>query len=218
LNEDAKQSLPVLLDLLRAVYRSAQGDAPSPVAATLAQVLQEMDRFPKLPSPCAPGRRLPSCRHLGAALESAVAGPHAQLGSAFAALEPFLKWMQNPNYTGGQGDRAFLDNYAYCDFLGPRGLAKCGDLAMGCLLLGPGTLYADHAHPAVEIYLLLSGPAEWRLDGGAWVVRSAGSLIHHASGQVHAMRAGDTPLLLLYAWLGHLDTPASMTTASPETR
>jgi len=211
MQERGKDPFLALMGLLRGIYDAARADASGPLAATLEQILGGLGRVQAPPSALPPGHRLPACRHLDAALKAAAAGPHPEVAAAFAALEPSLQWMQNPNYTEGNADNAFLENYAYCDFLGPRGLVDCGDLAMGALLLGPGTLYADHAHPAVEAYFLLNGPADWRLDGGDWVERLAGSMIHHASGQVHAMRAGAAPLLLLYAWLGHLNTPASMT-------
>lgn len=210
--------LAALLAEMRRIYAVARAATPGEAAGTLDRLLSALDGADGTAVPIRPpgaaGCRLPACRHLPAALEDAEAGAWPAAAAAFRALEPALSWMQNPNYTGGQGDAAFLENYGYCDFVGPRGLVETGDLAMGCLLMGPDLLYPDHFHPAVEVYVLLTGPAGWRLDGGAWREMPAGSLVYHASNRLHAMRAGAGPLLLAYAWLGALDVPASV--AAPD--
>ena len=97
-----------------------------------------------------------------------------------------------------------------------RAAAPAADprLALGVLLLGPGTHYPLHAHPAVEVYYTLT-PGEWWRDDGPWRLEPPGTAIHHPPDVRHATRAGAVPLLALYLWRGDLATHASLTPAAP---
>ncbi len=44
------------------------------------------------------------------------------------------------------------------------------------------------------------GAAHWRQGDAVWRERPPGTLIHHCSEEIHAMRTGDQPLLALYLW------------------
>ena len=81
------------------------------------------------------------------------------------------------------------------------------------LLLGPGTLYPLHEHPAVEIYCPLTLDAEWWLGDGPWRSEPPTAIIYHAPGVRHAMRAGLSPLLAVYIWRGDLATHARLSPA-----
>src|SRR5690606_24414945 len=109
----------------------------------------------------------------------------------------------------------FLDAYGYFVLAGPAdgppAFVECPGLACGLLLLGPGTLYPPHRHPAAELYLPLTGDGEWQEGDSAWRRVPAGAVIHHASGVVHAMRAAAAPLLAAYLWMGDLATYARLT-------
>ena len=94
---------------------------------------------------------------------------------------------------------------------GPGGLVETHALALGLLLLGPGTHYPTHRHPAVEIYVVASGEGEWRMGEGPWRRRPAGEVIRHDSMVPHATRALGDPLLAVYVWRGDLDTHARIT-------
>ena len=84
-----------------------------------------------------------------------------------------LQWRQNPNYVGAD----FLDGYAYCELVGPRGHLQHADVALGLLLLGPRVTYPEHAHPAAEIYGVVAGRAEWLQGDRIWRRRTPGELI-----------------------------------------
>ncbi len=115
-----------------------------------------------------------------------------------------LPWRQNPTYT----DESFLGRYAYCELVGPTGLAPHAKVSIGLLHLAPGAFYPSHAHPAEEAYHLLAGSSEWQSGAGVMTRRSPGDRMEHPSGVSHAMRAGTTPMLALYVWRGDLVTPA----------
>ena len=153
--------------------------------------------------------RLPVCRFW----KKAMGGGHPLL-APLAALEPSLRWVQNPNYVASPPDPSFLENYGYTVLAGPGGLIETRALALGLLLLGPGTHYPTHRHPAVEIYVVASGESEWRMGEEPWRRRPVGDVIRHEPMISHATRALVEPLLAVYVWRGDLDTHARITGAS----
>jgi quercetin dioxygenase-like cupin family protein len=206
--------------LLTALSRRLEAAGPDAAAearpdlAWFAAALAALPRPGALAARAPDGLPLPACRFWDGALLAALDGPAADLAAPLAALSPALAWAQNPNYVRDPPDPAFLDNYGYAVIAGPPAgpPALVGDeaLAFGVLLLGPGTLYPAHDHPALELYITLDAAGAWQRGGGRWRRPAAGSLIHHPSGMVHAMRAGKTPLLALYLWRGALATHARL--------
>jgi hypothetical protein len=144
-------------------------------------------------------------QYLPAAL--ALAPPStAAVCASLTALQGALHWRQNASYT----DPHFLRGYGYCELLGPNGHWHTNRLALGLLLLGPELTYPEHAHPATEIYVVLSGNAQWRQGADPWRQRPPASVIQHASMEPHAMRTGAEPLLAAYLWRDHLHEPARL--------
>ena len=160
---------------------------------------------------------LPACRFWSAAIEAEGGSePLDGLRHALAGLGPWLIWTQNPNYRRAPPSADFLDHYGYAVVGGPRdgppALVEHASLAVGVLLLGPGTHYPLHQHPATEIYVPLN-TAEWRRGDGPWREEPAGAMILHPSGMPHATRTGQRPLLAIYLWAGDLGTHARLATA-----
>ncbi len=140
-------------------------------------------------------------RWLGVAAASAPPGPLSSLARAVAAAAPLLAWRQT--YDPSEVAASFLERYGWCELIGATGPIPSAALAAGVLLLGPGTHYPPHAHVAEELYVPLSGTAQWsRGHGGDFESRQPGEPIFHASGESHAMRTGAAPLLALYLWQG----------------
>lgn len=128
---------------------------------------------------------------------------HAFLRS-FEAAKGELAWRQNRTYS----DTEFLKRYAYTELIGPSGLVVCDSVSAGLLVLAPETFYPPHAHPAEEIYHVISGASEWQQGDRPAVVREPGARVHHASAEPHSMRTGAEALLALYLWRGDLHSPA----------
>ena len=148
---------------------------------------------------------LPVVQHLAVALGHFDA--HTQRAcNAVSKLKGALHWSQNSTYA----DQDFLQGYAYCELLGPRGHLQHRELALGLLLLQPVITYPAHAHPAVETYVVLSGHAQWRQGDHKWRERGPGDVITHASMEPHAMRTNAEPLLAAYLWQDHLDESARL--------
>jgi quercetin dioxygenase-like cupin family protein len=79
-------------------------------------------------------------------------------------------------------------------------------MLLGFTLIAPHTNYPAHAHPAIELYLVVAGAASWRLGDAQAEIRPPGSVIVHPSRAPHAMITGAGPLLALFTWRGDLVT------------
>jgi hypothetical protein len=117
---------------------------------------------------------------------------------ALVTASPGLAWRRS--YSADAVDPRFYRNYGWTELAGLTGPVPSRHLACGVLILGPGVTYPPHRHEAEELYVPLSGSAEWRHGPGGWRVRPPGSVIHHARHESHAMRTGATPLLAVYLW------------------
>ena len=126
--------------------------------------------------------------------------------TSLTALQGALHWRQNASYS----DPEFLRGYGYCELLGPAGHWLSNRISLGLLLLGPNLTYPEHLHPATELYVVLSGNAQWRQGRDPWRRRPPASVIEHASMEPHAMRTGAEPLLAAYLWRDHLHEPARL--------
>lgn len=94
-----------------------------------------------------------------------------------------------------------------------RGMEKCGGFS--CVsedawwdesdAWAPETIYPAHAHPAVELYHVVSGTALWTA-GDILRRRVPGDFILHPSGVRHATRTQAQPLLAIYTWTGEVGT------------
>lgn len=114
------------------------------------------------------------------------------------ALVNSLAWRQT--YAASQVHGGFLDRYGYAELVGLSGPVPSEQLAIGVLMLGPGVLYPRHRHEADEVYIPLSGRAQWQQGDAEWRRVEPGTVLHHASDVPHAMRTDNEPLLALYVW------------------
>ena len=207
-----------LVALESALAASAAGDQST--AAPLgefARLTRSIDATSDWPGRHASTERLPVCRFWDSALEGGARSAVDPLVSALRALGPSLSWAQNPNYRRHPPGPTFLDNYGYAVIVGPAdgppAIAVAPRLALGVLLLGPGAHYPRHEHPAIEIYYTLTSEGEWWKGAGPWRREPLATAIYHAPNMPHATRAGSSPLLALYLWMGDLATHATLTPA-----
>ncbi len=98
------------------------------------------------------------------------------------------------------------DRVAFTQIIGGRGFLADDSALLGLTLMAPWTHYPLHSHPAVELYLVIAGSADWRLEGAHFERKPPGALILHRSGIGHAMKTEAEPLLALWVWRGDLGT------------
>lgn len=96
---------------------------------------------------------------------------------------------------------------AWVEILGPDAPLRHASLGLGFVLFAPHTHYPLHVHPAVELYHVISGPAEWTA-GDVTTERADGDFVLHPSGVAHATRTHHLPLLTLYTWTGDVQSPS----------
>lgn len=142
---------------------------------------------------------LPVCGVLGAAAAGAPVG-FAALVAGLRDGAAGLRWGQT--YGAAEFGEAFLQGYGWTELIGLRGPIASDAVAVGFLLLGPGVEYPPHAHEAVEVYLPLSGTAEWLRGDGPFAPVAPGVAIRHPSWMPHAMRTEAEPLVAAYVWRG----------------
>ena len=158
-----------------------------------------------------------SSRHdatLTQAIEGVTAPELADMKAALIAARDDLVWAEDEiKYYAADADLG--EGYRRCNLhtllIGP---GACGfehaDFTLGLFMLGPRTLYRDHAHPAPETYINLSPTTGWRFGGGPWEDRPAGSILYNPPHAVHATRVYDQPFLSVFSWIRDIDQPCQL--------
>jgi quercetin dioxygenase-like cupin family protein len=149
--------------------------------------------------PAAAPTHHPAVRHLGAALEG-----FSDLG-AFPESGPLLPWRHG--YQPHPSRPGLEDRLAWVELIGPEAPLRYPGLCLGFVLIAPDTEYPLHAHPAVELYHIISGRALWTA-GETVEQRRAADFILHPSGIPHAMKTAEEPLLTIYTWTGDVTSPS----------
>lgn len=146
----------------------------------------------------------PALHHLEAAL--AGAEPHATaLVAALRPLAAALPWRYG--YSPRADAPGLEHRMAWAELVGPAAPFRSDRVGLGLTLIGPHTFYPPHRHPAVEVYRVVSGTAQWTASG-VTEPRQPGAVILHRSNEVHAMRTGTEPLLAIYSWGGDVVSPS----------
>lgn len=142
--------------------------------------------------------RLPVCeRQLDAALAglASLPSPLPELASAFAAVEPQLRWERRAQ--AAELGNPFFDGHANAMLVGPGGLEERSDVWVGVSAMAPGVVYPDHHHPPEEVYVALS-PGEWWNADTPWTEPGPGGVFYNPPGILHAMRSPAAPFLALW--------------------
>ena len=189
----------LVLEAIQATGGEAAGDCRDILGAMPAD----------LPPP-RPGPKLKVAGLLDGALGRANGTPLAALARAAAPIIRAAAWFDSPQYRDRGLDPRFFDNYGFVKFMGPGTNLPGRGVAAGFLMLGPDLLYPAHAHPARELYIVLSGTADWQRGEEDFLERRPGDYIVHPSWVRHAMRTRGETLLAMYFWTGDLETSARL--------
>ncbi len=195
--------------------RLAAAHGEDPEIAAEAAALRALLTLPRPadPPPPAPVRQ-PATAFLEAALAAGLSGPEVALATAIRAIAPDLAWSYGYPRDPARPDLG--ERIAFAQLLGEGGLGAAPQVLAGLTLIAPHTLYPWHAHPAIELYLVIAGRARWWAGTDGPRVHPPGSLVLHRSGLPHATQTGADPLLALYTWRGDLTSPSVfLPTAAP---
>jgi mannose-6-phosphate isomerase-like protein (cupin superfamily) len=123
------------------------------------------------------------------------------LTEAVVALRDKLLWW-NPYKAGQPAGRNFYDRAAGCLLAGAGGPFVPASGRSGFFFIRQGVEYAPHAHEPREIYAVLAGRARFWDDVNGWATAGAGEVVHTPAHSWHAMETPDSPVLILWAWVG----------------
>ncbi len=140
----------------------------------------------------------PVTAFIGEALKYGTSATRPLLDVLAPAL-PYLPWKYN--YKPHNGVQNPEQHMAWGEIIGPEAPYVSNSFCFGFTLIAPHSLYPAHFHPATELYYVLSGTAEWTLNGKS-SMQAPGSFILHPSNAIHSMRTASEPLLALYTWSG----------------
>ena len=142
---------------------------------------------------------------LGSAIAAGRDSGVAVIADGLAKLPVPLPWHYHYATRPGQADLA--DSIGFAELIGPNAPLTAPTCRIGFTLMAASTFYPMHAHPAIELYLVIAGCAQWITPDSDRIV-PPGDFVLHRANEPHAMRTFADPLLALYAWRGDIDAPA----------
>ena len=201
-NATDREAFDGLLDALSAAFDAEGRPGGSAAAAALRDAKS------------GPYHRVASQTDPGAILEAACALP-----GALAVAEQVLACRSLIDWTSWSGEGLAEDisaNLYTAELVGPDGHVAADGVRVGLLVSAADTDYPVSSHSGEETYLVLSGVAEWTVDGGPYERQKPGALIHHPAWVPHGRRTLDQPFLGAWRWSGDLDlTSFRVSGASP---
>jgi mannose-6-phosphate isomerase-like protein (cupin superfamily) len=146
---------------------------------------------------------VPGLRHIPAVIEQVSSESSGSLPEAALATAGYAAW--STFYARSEWSDAFVDDIAVGVLISPNGPLVSSSVIVGLFLQGSYTSYPAHAHPAAEVYRVLSGVPEFQVgSGGEHREQRPGSVVVHHSDELHAIRTGRSPLFAVYVWIGDL--------------
>jgi quercetin dioxygenase-like cupin family protein len=127
------------------------------------------------------------------------------IAASLATLPAQLPW--HYHYAARANEPDLANRIAFAELIGPAAPLTAPACRIGFTLMAPDTFYPLHAHPAIELYLVISGHARWTTPDTDRIA-PPGDFVLHRSNEPHAMRSFAAPLLALYGWRGDIDTAA----------
>lgn len=139
------------------------------------------------------------------AIESGRHSSVAGIAALFAPVHSSLPWVYH--YPLRRDDEDLGSRIAFAELIGPDGPLQAPNCRVGFTVMAEHTTYPLHSHPAIELYLVVSGNAQWQTPTSDAMI-PPGDLVLHRSNEPHAMRTFDEPLLALWGWTGNIEAPA----------
>lgn len=131
--------------------------------------------------------------HLPGLLETPGSGAIGRCLAEIACMGERLAWSDS-----------FRSHLPFVEIVGPTGMLPHDELRTGLFLMPPGIHYANHAHSADEVYVVLAGAGWWSLNHGPSVQKTPGDVIEIPSFTHHAMDTEARPALMLWSWTGDI--------------
>ncbi|MEM9581161.1 MAG: dimethylsulfonioproprionate lyase family protein [Pseudomonadota bacterium] len=192
----ADQRYDRLLTELRRAYEA------HPQAQAFAPFPDDVRRQPLEPHHC-------PCADYLEADSALVSRSYAPLQQAIIAASPVVQWRETYKDTDIGAD--FMDRFGCYSVIGAGGPFTSDTLWVWVVYMPAGLDYPRHHHPGEELYIVISGEAEFRRDGAARETLREGDTVLHASNQPHATQTFAHPVLCLVIWRNGFDTAPVLT-------
>ena len=115
-------------------------------------------------------------------------------------MEHFAWWY--PYGGDPRAGRGFATGATANAVVGPWAPLKADHVGAGFFALNQGIEYADHAHAPDEIYVPLAGHANFHCEHYGDLKAGPDKVIYQPSWKWHSMETPDSPVLLLWVWIG----------------
>lgn len=134
-------------------------------------------------------------------LKNASGDGAAEIASELHKLEPFISWINEPNYRGHEIIDTFHDIYACFEVVGSNGFFMHDKITIGFMLLGPEFYYPSHSHPDFECIYAFSGRSTWHMENGPIISIPAGARIFIPPDKAHTFWTMDQAFAGIYLCL-----------------
>ena len=145
--------------------------------------------------------RLPAADFLDDAITRAPPQTRGLL-ETFGRHRERLRWEQSYKKEDGVVPDAMLAAYGFVEIIGKHGPFISERIRAGIGIYGPNIVYPVHRHHPEEIYIVLSGSADFMIGDTESIHKSAGDLVYMESNTPHGFRTGDQPFVIYYLWQG----------------
>jgi len=111
-----------------------------------------------------------------------------------------LHWEQSYTKEEDLVPDAMLAGYGFAEIIGQRGPFVSERIRAGIAVWGPDINYPRHQHQAEEVYVVLTGSAEFTVGSAAESRHSAGDVVYVESNTPHGFRTTGQNLVVYYLW------------------
>ena len=126
------------------------------------------------------------------------------LFDAFLGASADARWRET--YKGTEIGDDFMNRFGCFCMIGPDAPWTSEQMFGFVVYMPPHLWYPWHQHPAEELYFVIAGSGEFFREGEPTETLVAGQGSFHASGQPHALRTHEAPLMAYVIWRNNFDT------------
>lgn len=151
-----------------------------------------------------PEKAVRGLRYAPIALGSNVPSGISEIYSASKEAFSYVRWTEF--YEEDSWSKSFLPVFANGEGIGPDGRLFHKEIILGLFILGPHTTYPEHAHPAEEFYIVLTGNPEFKVGAeNDFELKKSGEVVLHHSDISHSIRSSDEPFYAIFGWRGDIN-------------
>lgn len=151
-----------------------------------------------------PERAVRGIQYAPIALGSNVPSDLSEIYCASKEAFGYVRWTEF--YEEDSWSKSFLPVFANGEGIGPDGRLFHREIILGLFILGPHTIYPEHAHPAEEFYIVLTGNPEFQVGADSdFELKNSGEVVLHHSDISHSIRSSDEPLYAIFGWRGNIN-------------